>query len=98
MNIESVENAMGIKLEITKDDEQYKWLSTLYQVSGIILITLVGAIVQEAFGFENQVILWLIFASICMIGRMQFVSQVTTGNIRNDILLAIHKELKKTKA
>ena len=98
MNIEDVENTMGLKLEITKSDEENKGIVTFVQVFVIILITLIGYFVQEKFGFGNQVILWLIFASIFTIGRMLLSSLVTPGNIRNDILWEIHKELKEIKA
>ena len=95
MKIENVENTMDMQLEITKSDEKFKGIVTFFQYLGIISIALIGDSLQKEFGFGNQVILWLIFASIFVLGGMFFSSQTTTGNLRNDILWAIHKELKR---
>lgn len=98
MNMEDAENEMGIKMAITKSGEKSNWQVHFAQVSGIIIIALVGVFLQEVFRFGNGVILWLLFASIFVMGKMLLGGQAMSGNVQSDILLAIHRELKNKNA
>ena len=98
MDIEDYENEAGINFAITKRSDNFNWQVTIVRVSGIIIITVVGVFLQEVFRFGNGVILWLIFASILVTGKMLLGGQAISGNVQNDILMAIFHKLKKTKA
>ncbi|MCH7500972.1 MAG: hypothetical protein IH886_13350 [Nitrospinae bacterium] len=98
MNMEDAESELGIKMAITESGKKSNWQVHFAQVSGIIIIALVGVFLQEVFRFGNGVILWLLFASIFVTGKMLLGGQAMAGNVQSDILLAIHKELKKTNA
>ena len=98
MNMEDAESELGIKMAITESGKKSNWQVNFAQVSGIIIIALVGVFLQEVFRFGNGVILWLLFASIFVTGKMLLGGQAMAGNVQSDILLAIHKELKKTNA
>ena len=98
MDIEDYENESGINFAITKRSDNFNWQVTIVRVFHITIIVLVGAFLQEAFKFGNGIILWLIFASILVTGKMLLGGQAMSGNLQNDILLAIFNKLKKTKA
>jgi len=98
MNMEDSESELGIKMAITESGKKSNWQVNFAQVSGIIIIALVGVFLQEVFRFGNGVILWLLFASIFVTGKMLLGGQAMAGNVQSDILLAIHKELKKKNA
>jgi len=90
MRIEDVENTMDMKLEITRSDEKFKGILTFFQYLGIIFIAFIGDALQKEFGFGDQIILWLIFASIFVLGVMSIGSQITTANLCNDILESLY--------
>ena len=98
MNIEDAENEMGINMRITKSAEKFNWLVTFYQVFGITILFMAGELLQEIFKFGNGIILWLIFASIFVTGKMLLGGQAMSGNVQSDILLAIYRELKNKNA
>ena len=95
---EDAESELGIKMAITKSGEKSNWQVHFAQVSGIIIIALIGVFLQEVFRFGNGVILWLLFASIFVTGKMLLGGQAMSGNVQSDILLAIYRELKNKNA
>ncbi len=57
MNMEDAESELGIEMAITKSGEKSNWQVNFTQVSGIIIIALIGVFLQEVFRFGNGVIL-----------------------------------------
>jgi len=86
---------LGIDFNITENGEKANTTVTIHRIFWVIVISFSGLAVQWLIGFKSDFILWLIFASVSVTGAMLLGGQSQAGNITNDILLSIHKEIKQ---